>query len=124
MAAPSDQTLAITDDEGVPTVSLALSSSSIDEDGSTTVTARTLGAVSSEDGHSHGVLCRGVADRVRGTSARPGRTLTIAAGATSSTGTVTIAAVDNAVDGPDKEVTVSPPPSPAATAWPRRPTRR
>lgn len=35
------------------------------------------------------------------------RTLTIAAGATESTGTVKITAVDNAVDGPDKEVTVT-----------------
>ena len=34
-------------------------------------------------------------------------TLTIAAGATASTGTVTITAVDNAVDAPDKTVTVS-----------------
>ena len=35
------------------------------------------------------------------------RTLTIAAGKTASTGTVTVAAEDNVVDAPDKEVTVS-----------------
>ena len=35
------------------------------------------------------------------------RTLTIAAGATGSTGTVKVTAVDNAVDGPDKEMTVT-----------------
>ena len=38
---------------------------------------------------------------------RTGTTLTIAAGSTASTGTVTIATVDNAVDSPDKSVTVS-----------------
>ena len=36
-----------------------------------------------------------------------GTTLTIAAGQTTSTGTVTITAVNNAVDAPDKTVTVS-----------------
>ena len=35
------------------------------------------------------------------------RTLSFAAGATASTGTVKVTAVDNAVDGPDKTVTVS-----------------
>ena len=35
------------------------------------------------------------------------KTLTIAAGATASTGTVTITAVNNSVDAPDKTVTVS-----------------
>ena len=38
---------------------------------------------------------------------RRGTTLTIAAGSTVSTGTVTLTAVDNDVDAPDKTVTVS-----------------
>ena len=112
VANPSDQTLTITDDEGTPTVTLALAPTSIKEHSTTasetvsTVTA-TLSGTSSE-AVTLTVAARPGADTVAGDfTLSADTTLTIAAGATSSTGTVTITAVDNSVDAPDKTVTVS-----------------
>ena len=103
--------LTLTDDEGAPTATLALSSETIDEHdgtnpGKATVTA-TLNRASSE------AVTLTVA-AAAGTNAAAGdftlsstKTLSIAAGATTSTGTVTVTAVDNTTDAPDKEVTVT-----------------
>ncbi len=107
VADPSDATLTITDDEDMPTVSLALSPSSISENGgSSTVTAALSGA--SGDVVTVTVAATEVSPAVAGDFAlSSSTTLTIAAGATSSTGTVTVTANDNDVDAPNKTVTVS-----------------
>ena len=99
----------ITDDDDAPTVTLALSRASIAESGTTnsaTVTASLDRASSAETTVT--------VSAAAGTNAVPGdfslsgsMTLTIAAGSTSSTGTVTVTAVDNTADEPDKSVTVS-----------------
>ena len=99
----------ITDDDGAPTVSLALSPTSIAESGATN--SSTVTASLSHPSIAATTITVGAA---AGTNAVAGdfrlssnRTLTIAAGATSSTGTVTITAVDNTRDEDDKSVTVS-----------------
>ena len=103
--------LTLTDDEGTPTATLALSPETIDEHdgtnpGKTTVTA-SLNRASSE-------AVTLTVSAAAGTNAAAGdfslsstKTLSIAAGATSSTGTVTVTAVDDTTDAPDKEVTVT-----------------
>ncbi len=104
---PADQTLTITDDEGAPTVTLVLTPSSISENGGvSTVTATLSGASSAATTLT--VSAVPVSPAVAGDFTLSTNTeLTIAAGATTSTGTVTITAVDNAVDAADKQVTVS-----------------
>ena len=100
------QTLTIEDDEALPTVSLALSPSTIGEDGGvSTVTASLSGASSAAVTVT--VSAAPVSPAVAGDYTLAGTSLTIAAGATGSTGTVTITANDDAVDAPDKAVTVS-----------------
>ena len=108
VANPGNQTLAITDDEGVPTVTLELDPATIDESGGTnssTVTATLSGKSSAAVTLT--VAAAAGANTASGDFTLSGTTLTIAAGATTSTGTVTITAVDNDVDGPNKSVTVS-----------------
>ena len=109
VANPSALTLTITDDEGAPTVTLVLSPSSISESGDgnvATVTARLSGASSAATEVT--VTAAAVSPAVPGDfTLSPNKVLTIAAGALTSTGVVTITAVDNAVDAPDKTVTVS-----------------
>ena len=106
---PTNQTLTITDDEGIPTVTLVLSPTSINESGgsnASTVTASlshpsyqaVTVTVSAAPGAS-----TATSDYALSTTTM----LTIAAGSTTSTGTVTITAVDNDVDAPNKSVTVS-----------------
>ena len=104
---PSNQTLTITDDDGAPTVTLALTPSSISENGgSSTVTATLSGASSAAVTVT--VSASAVSPAVAGDfTISTNKELTIAAGSTSSTGTVTITAVDNSVDAPNKTVTVS-----------------
>ena len=104
---PSNATLTITDDEGLPTVSLTLSPSSISEDGGvTTVTAKLSGTSSAETTIT--VTATPVAPAVAGDFTLSNTTtLTIAAGSTTSSGTVTITANDNNKDEPNKSVTVS-----------------
>ena len=99
--------LTITDDDDPPTVTLRLSRDSIGEDGgSTTVTAR-LDRASSET-TTVTVSATAVSPAVEGDfSLSANKTLTIEAGRTSSTGTVTISANNNDVDTPDKTVQVS-----------------
>ena len=107
VAAPSSVTLTITDDEGLPTVTLALSPSSIPEDGGvSTVTAKLS--------HPSGAATTITVSAAPGTNAVSGDytlsavpMLVIAAGSISSSGTVTITAVDNKVDAADKTVRVT-----------------
>ena len=103
----SNQTLIITDDESTPTVTLALSPSSISENGGTSTVTATLSGASSAVVTvtvSASAISPGVSGDFRITT---NKELTIAAGSTTSTGTVTITAVDNPVDAPNKSVTVS-----------------
>ncbi len=105
-----DGTGTINDDDATPTVTLALSPASIDEDGGSTsgrstVTATLSGA--SSQAVTLTVAAAAVSPAVAGDFTLSGATLTIAAGVTASAGTVTITAVDNAVDAADKTVTVS-----------------
>ena len=107
VSAPADVTLTIEDDEGEPTVRLILTPDSIGEDGgSSTVTAElshTSIAETTITVSAAAVLPAVAADFTLSDDT----TLSIAAGATTSTGTVTIAAVNNGVDAPDRTVTVS-----------------
>ena len=101
-----DATLTLEDDEDLPTLTLALDNSSIGENGGVaTVTASLSGASSAATAVT--VSAAPDAGAVATDFTLTGSTLTIAAGDTDSTGTVTIAGVDNAVDAPDKTVTVS-----------------
>ena len=97
----------IRDDDDEPTVTLVLTPDSIDENGGTsTVTAR-LNHPSSE-ATTVTVSVAPVSPAVSGDyRLSTNRVLTIAAGATTSTGTVTVTSVNNTVDAPDKTVTVS-----------------
>ena len=110
-AAPPAATLTIRDDEGPPTVTLVLTPSTIDESGtgSTAAVTATLNRASS----AATTVTVSVAP-VASTGAAAGdytlssaATLTIAAGATTSSGTVTVAAVDNDTDAPNRQATVS-----------------
>ena len=106
VAAPADVTLTITDDDA-PQATLVLSSSPITENGGVaTVTARL------DRQSSAAVTVTVAAAAVSPTAAgdftlSAATTLTFAANATASTGLVTVTATDNAVDAPDKGVTVS-----------------
>ena len=97
----------ITDDDDAPAVTLVLTPASITEAaGQSTVTAR-LDHPSSEE-TTVTVSAAPVSPAVAGDyTLSTDRVLTIAAGATTSTGAVTVTAVDNAVDAPNKTVTVS-----------------
>ena len=96
----------INDDDGTPSVTLKLSSASITENGgSSTVTASLSGA--SHQAVTLTVAAAAVDPATSSDFTLSGTTLTIAAGSTTSTGTVTITAVDNRVDAPNKTVTVS-----------------
>ena len=114
-ANPSSQTLTITDDDAAPTVTLALTPSTIDEsDQDTGEDDSSVAAVSATLSHASAETITVVVAAATGTNAASGdytlsenTTLTIAAGATSSTETVTVSAVDNAKDEADKQVTVS-----------------
>ena len=95
--------VAVTDDEADPTVTLALSESSIEEDGGTsTVTA-------SIDVRSSAVtsISVSVSPAASGVNLSTNTTLSIAAGDTTSTGTVTLTSVDNDVDTSDRDFTIS-----------------
>ena len=103
---PPDATLTLTDDDALPTVALALSSTSITETGGvSTVTARLSGKSSAAVTVT--VAAAAGTGAVAADFAQSGTTLTIAAGATTSAGTVTVTANGNAVDSPNKSVTVS-----------------
>ncbi len=97
----------IRDDDDPPTVTLVLSSNSITEVGQQSTVTATLDHASSEE-TTVTVSVAPVAPAVAGDyRLSTNRVLTIAAGATTSTGTVTVTSVNNVVDAPDKTVTVS-----------------
>ena len=107
VANPADQTLTITDDDDTPTVTLALSPASIGEDGGVSTVTASLSGTSSEAVEVT-VSASPVSPAVAGDYTLSANTkLTIAAGSTASTGTVTITGVNNDVDAPNKTVTVS-----------------
>ena len=104
--APVDVTLIITDEESSPVVTLMLTPQMISEDeGVSTVTAMVSPA--SSEAFTVSVSASAVSPAVAGDFMLTGTTLSFAANATKSTGTVTLTAVDNAVDAPDKMVRVS-----------------
>ena len=99
-------TVEITDDDAPPAVTLSLSNTSISEDGGSATVSASLNRASSEST----MVTVSVAPDSPATSSdysiSSNKVLTIAAGSTSSTGEVTITAVDNDVDALDKTVTV------------------
>ena len=102
-----DVSVTTTDDEVTPTVALVLSSTSISESGGVSTVTATLSGASSE-AVTVTVTAAPVSPAVAGDyTLSTANTLTIAAGATTSTGAVTVTAVDNNVDAADKSVTVS-----------------
>ena len=104
---PANVDLTLVDDDPAPTVTLHLSPDSISENVSTTVVTASLSHPSSVN-TSITVEATPVFPAVTGDfSLSANDVLTIAALATTSAGTVTIAAMDNEVDAPDKEVSVS-----------------
>ena len=103
--------LTVRDDDAAPTAALALAPASISENGGLSTVTATLSHPSSQPS-TVTVAAAAVAPAVGGDfSLGTATTLTVAAGSTTSAGTVTVAAVDNAVDNAvdaaDKEVTVS-----------------
>ena len=106
-ANPPDATLTILDDDGTPTVSLVLSSSSVSENGGAATVTAALSGTSSEAVTVTVAAAAGTGAAVGDYTLSSAKTLTIAAGDTASRGTVTITANDNTVDSPDKSVTVS-----------------
>ena len=98
--------LEITDDDAAPTVTLALSDASIGEDGGSATVTASLSHASSE-ATTVTVAVNPDAPAVSGDySVSANKALTIAAGTTASTGTVTITGVDNDIDAADKTVRV------------------
>ena len=102
----SSTTVTIADNDATPKASLVLTPDSIAENGGTSTVTATLDVRSSEATViTVSATPVGAADANDFTQS--GTTLTIAAGDMTSTGTVTIAANDNEIDHPDREVTVS-----------------
>ena len=100
-------TLTLTDDEAAPGVTLTVSPASISENGGVATVTATLSHPSVAE-TTITVMTAPEAPAVAGDyTLSAATTLTIAANATTSTGTVTIAAVDNDVAAADKTVTVS-----------------
>ena len=98
-------TVTVVDDDK-PAVSLSLSSSISENGGTATVTA-TLDVAATVATTVTVAAAAGTDTDASDFTLSSANTLTIAAGETTSTGTVTIAAVDNALDEPDKSVSVS-----------------
>ena len=99
-------TVTIKDNEPEPKVTLVLTPDSIREDGGETTVTATLDSPSTEV-TTITVTATPVSPAVEADFQLNGTTLTIPPGATESTGTVTIEAVDNEVEAPNKRVTVS-----------------
>ena len=107
LEAPAAETLAITDDEPTPTVTLMLAPEEVLENGGESRVTAQLSGATSED-VTLTVLAAAVSPADSSDFAlSANRELTIAAGETDSTGTVTVSAVDNGVDHPDRQVTVT-----------------
>ena len=103
---PLSLSLTILDEDATPTAELVLDTSSISEDGGVATVTAQLDHPSSE-ATVVTVSATPVAPAVSGDFTLSRSTLTIAAGSTTSTGTVTVTGVDNQVDAADKTVTVS-----------------
>ena len=103
---PGGLILTIADNEPEPVVSLVLTPDSIREDGGVSTVTAVLDSPSLEE-TTITVTATPVAPAVDGDFVLTGTTLTIPAGDTESTGTVTIEAVDNETEAPNKQVTVS-----------------
>ena len=88
-------------------MTLALSSSSISENGGSTTVTASLDRASGEETSITVSAAPGTGATASDYTLSENTTLTIAAGATTSTGVVTLTAVNNAVDAPDKTVTVA-----------------
>ncbi len=106
---PADATLTIEDDEATPKVKLVLSRSTIAESGAnSSAVVRATMSPASERATTVTVAFAAGAGTVAGDfAASANKTLAIAAGDTSSTGAVSVSAVDNDLDEPDKSVTVT-----------------
>ena len=103
----TDTTVTITDDDSAPTVTLSLSDDPIGENGDATIVTALLSQASSE---ATTVTISVDPDSPASSadySISTNRILAIAAGQTSSTGTVTITAVDNDIDAPDKTAQIT-----------------
>ena len=100
-------TLEIADDDASPTATLSLSDSSIGEDGGSTSVTASLSHASSVATtiavSASPVSPAEASDYILGANME----LTVAAGATASTGSVTVTGVDNDVDAADKTVAVT-----------------
>ena len=104
---PESLELTITDDEDTPAVTLHLDDRSIREaNGTTQVTAELLSHPSSEP-TTITVTVAAVPPAVAADFQQTGSTLTVPEGETASEGVVTVAAVPNLVDAPDKQVEVT-----------------
>ena len=111
LEAPAAWTLTITDDEGAPTVTptvtLVLAPEEVSENGGESrVTAQLSGATSEDVTLTVAASAVSPADS-SDFALSVNRELTIAAGETESTETVVVTSVDNAVDDPDRQVTVT-----------------
>ena len=107
VTAPNSVTLTIRDNDATPTVTLVLSPDSITEGNEQSTVTATLDHPSSE-ATTVTVSVAPDSPAVAGDyTLSSNRVLTIAAGATTSTGTVTVTSVNNVVDAPHKTVTVS-----------------
>ena len=105
VAAPSAVTLTLTNDDDA-TATLVLNPAAIAENGGTsTVTARLSNPAT--EAATLTVTTTAVSPAVSGDFTRAGNTLTIAANATTSTGLVTVTAVDNSVATGNKQVNVA-----------------
>ena len=96
----------IVDDEPTPTVLLALDPAAIDENGGVSAVTASLTGASSE-AVTVTVTATPAGDTQAGDFTQIGTTLAIAVGERESTGAVTVTAVDDTLDTPDKTVTVS-----------------
>ena len=110
--APPDVTLTILDDDAPPAVTLVLTPASIDENGGVSRVTAVLNTAVAEP-FTVTVSAAAVEPAkagdfiLAGTGGAAAVTLSFAADATESSGEVTITAVDNDEDAPDKTVTVS-----------------
>ncbi len=106
IADPEEPMLTIMDDEAPPVVTIALTPGSISENGGVSTVTATASPASSE-AFTVTISAEAVSPAVAGDFALAGTTLGFGPNATESSGTVTISAVNNRTDAPDKSVTVS-----------------
>ena len=100
------RTVTLTDDESAPTIALVLTPESIAEDGAESSVTATLSAPSAV-ALEVTVEAAAVAPATADDFTLAGGTLSLGANALTSTGEVTVTAVDDPVDAPDKQVRIS-----------------